>query len=371
MAGLEMTRRHSAADINEIQKRLTSRATASLAEDPNADIADLLRRIEELNKLKSLLSPNLLMRLLAPLSVGALCLAFLAITLVVRVDAIGLRTPVALDVTAQSVTFVADSDWLQESPINLTAGHFRADRFAVSFSDPAKAFETLSTRQWLEANGGNLVLHSLSVRKGSQATVDTSESGQTAIYGTGLRGEIHANGQTTLRWSGPNREMVTGGLDLEGQPPEIFSLATAADGPPGRLAFVPKASITIRDLSISALSFGREMQIAPADPRFTSTITAGTLRLPSVDRDIDLSTDRAITFTGLVGRIDSLVVDHKISLRFDGDAKKVLVGSGNGQSDLTPSILAYLYRNQIVTFLFASFTFTWGALWSLTRLVFA
>ncbi|MGO8063614.1 hypothetical protein ACC716_36235 [Rhizobium johnstonii] len=113
------------------------------------------------------------------------------------------------------------------------------------------------------------------------------------------------------------------------------------------------------------------MQIAPADPRFTSTITAGTLRLPSVDRDVDLSTDRAIAFIELVGRIDSLVVDHKISLRFEGDAKKILVGRGNGRSDIAPSILAYLYRNQIVAFLFASFTFTWGALWSLNRLVFA
>ncbi|MGO8063613.1 hypothetical protein ACC716_36230 [Rhizobium johnstonii] len=235
-----MTRRRSAVDIDEIQKSLTSRAAASLAKDPNADIADLLKRIEELNKLKSILSPNRVMRLLAPSCVGALCLACLAIALVVRVDAIGLRTPVALDSTSQSVTFVAESDWLQDSSINLAGGHFRADRFAVSFSDPGKAFESLSAGQWLEANGGNLVLHSLSVRKGSQATVDASASGQTAIYGTGLGGEIYANGQTTLRWSGANQEAVTRVIDLEGQPPEILSLSTAADGPPGRLAFVPQ-----------------------------------------------------------------------------------------------------------------------------------
>ncbi|PCK77686.1 hypothetical protein [Rhizobium sophoriradicis] len=356
---------------DQLRASLAQVALRRLADNPGADITDLVRRMDDLKKLGDALPPSLKKKFLMPMAVGAICLGVLGASLVIKVDAIGLKSSVVLNANASSMTFSPSSVWLQADPVKLSAGQLRIDNLIVSFSNPPKAFQGLTTSQWLEVQGGNLALQSLSLHKGSLATVDSSKSGETTLYGDGASGEILANGLSDLKWSRPSQEPATAALELVGEPPEIFSFATSGRGAPGRLAFVPSGPITFENISVTDLKFGREVQTAPAESRFVSTLASGTLRLPDIGKEFNLLSDRAISFVGLTGTIEKMTVDKKIELRFVGKAREIYVGSSDVRTNATPSLLVYLYRNQIVAFLFTAFTVIWGALWSLARLTFA
>ena len=61
--------------------------------------------------------------------------------------------------------------------------------------------------------------------------------------------------------------------------------------------------------------------------------------------------------------------EQALALDLDGTVERVAVGARGRERDVTPSVLAYLYHNQRLAFLFAAASFVWGALWSLRRLI--
>jgi hypothetical protein len=302
------------------------------------------------------------------------CLAAIGSAWTIKVDALGLRTGVVLEVDAATVNLRVANAWEWSNHLRSMDGRLRIEHAALTFSDPSLAFATLPDDANLDVEAGSVTLQKLMLEPGTTLTLERTDGEALAIYATagGAKGTALIKGMTTMTWRETDdavRETRQFAIDVA--PETITFNAERLQSVPMRIVFQPKGPLTLRDLAVSALRFGREVAEMPGEPVFVSTVREGYLQIPDVAETYDLSVGYVVTLRGLEGHVRQLQVGDAdaIIVNVEGTVEQVAFGPQGRERNLTPNILAYLYYNQRLTFLFAAASFIWGGLWSMRRLI--
>lgn len=356
------------------RKELAGEVAAQLASRPNADVGQQVSRLEAIDAALKGLPVSRWRAALGPTAMALACLAAVGSAWTIKIDALGLRTGVALAVDAATVNLRVANAWEWSDHLRSTDGRLRIEHAALTFSDPSLAFATLQDDAHLDVEAGSVTLQKLMLEPGTTLTLERTDGEMLAIYATAgrARGIVLINGLTTMTWGETDDAVpVTRQFPIEVAPETITFDAQRSQGVPMRIVFPPQGPFTLRDLGVSALRFGREVAKTPGEPVFVSTITNGRLQIPDLGEAYDLSFGYAVTLRDIEGHIRQLQLGDAdaITVNFEGTVEQVAFGPQGRERNVTPNILAYVYHNQRLTFLFAAASFVWGALWSMRRLI--
>jgi len=246
----------------------------------------------------------------------------------------------------------------------------------LTFSDPNHGFVTLSDNTFVdvEATSGAF-LQDMRLKPGTKVALDRviGEPLKLYITGGGASVNILVNGTVRVDWAKIGASMpLTRSFSVD-IPERMTFTAPQQQGVPATILFEPDGPVMLRDFKVSSLRFGHESAHASEDPMFVSTVREGILRIPDVIENYDLSVGYSVILSGLEGHIQKLLIgedaEDAIVVNFEGTVQRVAVGPQSRERDVTPTLLAYLYHNQRLAFLFTAASFLWGTLWSIRRLI--
>ena len=356
------------------REEIAGEVAARLVNEPNADVGQEVARLRAVDTVLEALPVSRWRAALGPAAMALVCLAAVWAAWTITIDALGLRTGVVLTVDAATVNLLVDGDWEWNDRIQLADGRLRIERATLTFSDPSRAFATLPDDAFLDVEADSVTLQKLTLEPGTALTLERTDSEELTMYVThgSAAGIVLVNGSTTLTWGETDGVVPeTKQFPIEVAPERITFSAERPQGVPARIVFRPRGPLSLRDLKVSGLRFGREVAAVPGEPVFVSTVRDGRLQVPDVGVTYDLSIGYVVILHDLRGYIRQLQVSDAdgIAVDFEGTVERVTFGPQGRERNVTPSVLAYLYHNQRLAFLFAAASFVWGALWSLRRLV--
>ena len=186
-----------------------------------------------------------------------------------------------------------------------------------------------------------------------------------------VTGRLGISGSGQLLAGGPALydELVDEAFDLEA--PEEVEFTAEGRGAPMILRFGDYSPWVLRNLSVEALAFSKEVPTEPGETMAVSAISSGMLTLHDVAQEVALRTGDHLSLSGVNGRVVELELGERISLLFEGRVSGVETGPDGFETDLKPSMLAYTYHQQLL-YLFASgVAFLWTVVWSVRRTMFA
>ena len=316
--------------------------------------------------------------MLGPAVMALVCLAAVWALWTVTIDALGgLRTGVVLAVHAATVDLRVAGEWEGSERIRLADGRVRIERAALTFSDPRQGFARLPDDAWVDVKAASATLQDLRLEPGTELTLERADGEALAVYAAGRRGGWQPTGQRGRDPDlGRNGRCDAADQEFSRRGPRADDVQRrATQGMPARIVLRPEGPLALRDLAVSGLRFGREAAPSAGRAHIRLHGSGRTAPGPGCGRELravgrlqrDLEWPRGAgsptADRGRRRRRDAIAVD------LEGTVERVTVGPRGRERDATPSVLAYLYHNQRLAFLFAAASFVWGALWSLRRLV--
>tara|TARA_B100000614_G_scaffold143517_1_gene127592 strand:+ start:91 stop:1185 length:1095 start_codon:yes stop_codon:yes gene_type:complete len=346
-----------------------SRAAKALSQDPAADVAAEVERVETYGKLiQAGRVTGRRERTIAAI-VGIICVTLAAATQMVRMPSAG----ITLVAEATSVTFMLADPWRWEHPAS-GAHAIRLENFeAIDLPPTVIAKEASGDRDWIDVSGGNLSVASLSLAEGSRVTLEAEPDAiDLFVVGGRLSGDLTLLGDVEVTAGTDD-----GGTDSAGGArsfalPEIVSFASPGDGiVPAHILIRDETPLTFQDVRVTSLSFARETPLEAGQTAFRSTIREGQVIVSDTQTVVPLNRGDHLELRGGEGaRLVHLGLDESISVAFEGEVERAQLVQAGVHRDLRPTLLEYVYHNERLVFMWSALGFLWGFLWSARKTLF-
>jgi hypothetical protein len=374
-------RRQRAAIAEAAVGRLTDTPTASL----EADAA----RIAAIDKLLAALPARSHSPLLIAVGSALVCALIVWLAWTLRVDAIGLRTWVVVEVTAERIDLELKDRWVLLEPATLAGDRLHIAQAALAFHDRNILFGELPAGSAVRIAAGltrqplTLTLVELDMAAQGRLQIERMDGARVRLQLAGAaNGAVQIGGDARVDWSDDSGTRVVEATRFAPFDETLSFRSTPAARMPLVLDLAPprRGQFALQHLTVSAVRFGREVPLRPGERTVLSTIRSGTLRLPELDQITPLDPGVGLQLEGLDGYVREVVVTArdglvKIALHGEVDRVNLLSPGSGGQLDqgltraLTPSLLTYGYHSQSLALVLAAVSFVWGALFYLRGLL--
>lgn len=340
-----------------------------LLENPNANVADNLQRLETYTQVLAFLQPRVSREAIVSVVVAVISLGLAGFLWAVRVP----ETRITLKVHSASVALRLAQPWSWRGNLPLDTQLVSLDAL-TALASPELFAELTSTRGdvWLKLTGGKAALVAFHLEQKGIVELDSGDETLLEIYtrNAPLSGQITVRGAAQLK-AGTSTADVNLDTQVDLEIPETISFSAEGRGAvPARVRVYPQEPLVLHNISVQELRFGREMPTEAGEITFVPTITSGTLLMHDVAESVTLREGEPLTLTGIRGRLVELRAGHPFTLQFEGTVQKVQVGPPDAQGDLAPSLLRYYYHQEPLTFFWSAVIFFWGVLWSIRKTVF-
>jgi hypothetical protein len=224
---------------------------------------------------------------------------------------------------------------------------------------------------WLDIREGETALSELTLDKGGVLEIET-EYGRRFFYLRGsLSGSVLVSGHVHLQ-AGSQSDAAVLKIKKQLIGPESLNFIAAEQGAvPTTLAMGANQPYVLHSILVNGLAFVRELRTTVTSSQFISTIVSGSISLPEVKKQIYLRSGEWLKFEVLSGRLTQLDIGEKIKIQFEGIAKGIQLGPQGFERKLEPNWLTYIYNQEKLVFIWSSFLFVWGILWSIRKTIFA
>lgn len=350
------------------QKAELASAMTAVLTDPDADIETELKRLKTVERLLAIETTGPTQRRTLAIIIGLVCVTIVGLAQVIRMPA----SRVTLFVEAESATFGVVDDWLWGTPVSRTT-QILIDGFEdVELPSSVAAKLNNEPDDVFDITGDKLTLASLAVGAGGGVTIESSAN-TTDLFmrGAPVNGELTLSGALTVG-SGSNSvggEWSSGTFQFTF--PEIVTFAASPNrAVPVHMQVSHDREIKIENVSVQALSFAREQVSSTGGAGFESTITSGRLTISETGEDVALNRGDHIEIGDATeARIIELSINGKVNIAFEGKAKVVSMVKAGRRIDLRPTVLEYIYHNELLVFLWSALGICWGLVWSVRRTV--
>jgi hypothetical protein len=250
------------------------------------------------------------------------------------------------------------------------AGELRVEGFtSLESGDTALAAGALRERvSNLAVRSEEIWLRALTLPAGAQLTVKAN--GEATSLGVDnvrsrVMADIEVRGKTTLRLG-----------DAEAGPERLFTHsewlrliggeAARAEqmAPPMSLSFARRGDTALRfeALRPSAVVFNDRHRGSGIAGVVVSSLDGGTLTLPSNGQTMQINGGDWLDIDGLDVQRCEIVVGEAVTVKLNGSARVLRLKVGEFVRSLKPSWLEFVSRHHLVTLLWGSAVFLWGAL---------
>jgi hypothetical protein len=265
------------------------------------------------------------------------------------------RTQFALELEAGAAQLTLDrAGQLGAQPL---AGELRAEGYARLESADAvlmqRALDEGVSPLLLQAAR----LHLRSIDHGAGARLDLQAGGAGArltVDGAPHRAAVEFGGAVTSSLGGAPRVTT--------QVAQAEWLRLSADAGAGELwlSRAPGQLWQWRGLRPSALRFVERSPAGDGRIALTSALRNGTLRLPAVERELQLGAGSALALDGLELEQCELLLGETLRLKLSGSAQRIRLSTGGFDRSLSPSVLEYAARNHSLGLLWSAAGLLWG-----------
>ncbi len=364
------------------REKLIKRMEKAVANDPDADIYEVLAKINTLDEFLKDLPKTSWRERRIPAIIVVLCYACIGFGWNTRVDCIGHWTEVAVHVDSEAVEFRTReeiSDLIPSVKVVTSAFTIENARLELSGGLPQREPQNEDT---LYIAKGATSLNNFSVA--AETILDIEKMFGEENVSISIKGRLESNNLTDGMAISTGQVMIEDAIEMEfldrDENQDFYEgnfhisefISFEANGQkfkPTRIEFAPEKPLSFGNVAVSSLKFGREISKTNDDQQFVSTIKEGVVSIPSIGTQVELLLGEAIVLEDVQGHLRQVIIDKSISLYFEGRARRIETGSIDRLSNQTPRLLTYFYHNQHLAFLFAAASLVWGSLWSVVRLL--
>jgi hypothetical protein len=360
----------------ELRQRLEAKrdeaiheAAERLLKEVDADMGDILPRIEAYSKLLAAIKPPPSREWAWAIIVAVLCLSSAGLLWSVRVP----RTRITLNLQSDAVelTLAAPWSWSGDLPLETSPVHLEA----LSVLDApllGSAIESVRDQAWMTLEGGSASLKQLGVEPNGVLTIESAGKSRLDVYARGAKfgGQLLLSGSVHLA---VGKEAANTSLDQQFEltiPEGITFRAKGATAVPTHFQVRPRAPWILRDLRMRDLRFSQETPAEPGAVSFMPAILGGTLTLHDVSETVMLREKNRLSLMGVEGRVVDLRAKDGIDLIFEGTAQQIQMGPNGFEQNLAPTYLAYVYHQKPLAFFWGAVVFCWGVLWGIRKTIF-
>lgn len=224
---------------------------------------------------------------------------------------------------------------------------------------------------WLDIVKGKITLPEFNLDKKGEIAIETLTD-TIHFYMKGyISGSFQVSGNAKMR-AGNQGSVVEIEINKHLIGPELLDFETKNKGAvPTEFKFNTIQPIVLINTEIDSLAFVRELSKNTSHSHSISTIVSGTISLPEINKIIELHPGDELVFRALSGRLTHLEIGKQINIQFAGSAESIRIGPKDLERTLEPNWLIYLYNQEKLVFIYSSFLFIWGILWSIRKTIFA
>ncbi|MDN3921237.1 hypothetical protein [Roseateles violae] len=200
-----------------------------------------------------------------------------------------------------------------------------------------------------------LKLRSLELGQGARLDIEAGSAGARLA----IEGAAHA---VAFEFGGAVASSLGGAARTTAQVPMAEWLRLSAEGGATEL-WLPRAAGQIwpwRGLRPSALRFVERAPGAGGKVELLSALRAATLRLPAVERELQLGAGSTLELDGLRVEQCELQLGDSLRLKLSGSAGAIRSATGGFARSLSPSLLEYLAHNHSLGLLWSAAGLLWG-----------
>jgi hypothetical protein len=341
-------------------------ASQRLLKDPDADISQHLRRIENYSLLLAARERQPVRHRYWVILVSVVCMACAGVLWGVRVQ----KTKVVLNVQSAAVTIKLADNWTWSGYHTIGRDLVRVEGL-TEVEGPAlgASVESAYGDAWVQIIHGDASLARFEVGDNGVVQFVSADAGALSIYlrGASLEGELAIKGAPELtagdKLGGIQRQAR---LDLAIPETVVFS-SRRVGAVPVRLQGRLSEPWRLNEIPVQDLGFQQQAPGEPGEVSFVPTITGGTITLPEISRTMTLRENDYVSLRGVHGRVVEMKLEPHIALVFHGTVTEVRLGPPGYAKTLMPTYLEYLYFNQPLAFFWSAALFLWGLLWGVWR----
>lgn len=364
-----MRRRSVRKRIQQRHQMELQEIVSRLLENPQADVAEGLRRLETYTQVLTFLQPRVSREALLSVLVAVLSIGIVGLLWSIRVA----ETRITLKVQSASLAFQLAQPWSWRGTLPLDSRLVTLE--ALTTVESPALFPRLASPQgdtWLHMTGGKAALVALHLAQHGIVEFDRKNDTALEIYtrSAPVSGQLTVRGAAHLK-AGLSTTAVSLDTHTALEIPETISFSAGGTGAvPVKIRLHPQEPLVLQHVHVRELRFAREMPSEAGEITFVPTIISGTLTLHDVSNSVTLREGEPLTLTGIQGRLVQLRTESPFTLQFEGTAQQVRIGPPNAQGDLAPSLLRYYYHQEPLTFFWSAVVFVWGVLWSIRQTAF-
>ena len=356
--------------LNAARQQVAAHAAEELASGKNVD--EDLARLEVYDKVVRAL-PSSKFHDLYPATLIAIC-CLLAASIAWTIHVPNTRIHLQVNSTSLTVALAAPINWSDRW--HLGNSGIRLNGFS-SFELPPELHtaDPLPPGASLMITGGTITITGIDVDQNASLFILENQSGDVDIETTkqAFNGQLDISGQPTITArSGGNSPITLPSAMFD--PPGTVSFHREGGGSiiPAQLETRVSEKLRLPRLQVRNLSLFTETTGEKQEPAFVSTITAGRLILADTGATVDLKSGDPLYLEDANGLASVIEIGPTgIDTLFDGKVKRVKrvgIGTGDFEQNLTPTILEYVYHRQKLSFFWGAVTFLWGFGWSVRKL---
>ena len=232
---------------------------------------------------------------------------------------------------------------------------------------------SLEENTWAEIIGPNIVLSYLTLGQEGVLRIERDGCGFLQLYSRSghLSGALETPNALQLV-AGTQGDRSTPDLSYQFDdkiPETVLFSSTGYDLIPARLSLRHKRDFVMRNIHVhDRLVFGWNISEYPGEVSFSSTINKGNLVIIDTKKTIALNKGDRLVLNQIDGWIKEIVVNDQIRVHFQGKASQIYLGHPGFVQNLSPTLLQYLYLNEIIVLFFSASGYTWILLWAILDL---
>jgi len=346
----------------ERKRRLAEAADRLLRADKVDDADRNLKWIDTLDRLERAVRQS--GRIQWGLAIGALSVLLVALAWSIRIP----RAHLSIDLITRSVQFTTTNEWESAESTaveRVVASAMSTITLPEGLSDALEELGGPPTA--IVADSGDLSVQQIVFSADSDVEViANADEIEFVVHGGELQGTIFVQSAGLVLERPPMR--MEAQLTVEAlAPPETIGFRfrrQAENGTPATLRIRTQKPWSFPGLNAGQLSFRDEL--AAGSAVFGSTIEHGTIETLESGLTEELRRGDQLTLDGVrTKRLTLAQSPDGIHVSFEGTASKAIAGPEGFETNMKPSVLAYLYRQQPLAILWGAVAFVFGVAWRL------
>ncbi len=340
-----------------------------LLNDQDHDVGKDIDRIQNYDTLLSILPWRKIQDLLLAVIVAAVCMGIMWFLWSSRMT----TNKIFLNIQTKHVKFhldkapqkndqdrTNDKGWTWEGDLKLHPGEGLRVRNLMPDDVAKKHMKKLRRNFYLHSGTGKLGLKELRATVDGAITIGHNENDLL---------EVIYNGQTFSSMFYFQKDVSNPALSV---PEDGTFQWERGSGPSPRLELELFEDWYLSNIPIRGISFiqSSRRKSDPGEQPVESGLIHGVLQYAEIDRKREFEEGDVLDLEGLKGRLVSIHIQKKeklITLRFEGQVKKIIRGPRGFDENITPSILEYWFYKKSVAFFATLFISLMGFLWSLRK----